>query len=127
MKLFSCLLLLGIHSGCTFGFSIGSQRNKVISNGLSITIPPYRSEHQLRRMGPICSMSMKDGSNPEKFETNGNPNCERRALLRNLFLSSSAILPFIGNPEMAGAKTDPLFAPNPLTNPVLEKVSHMLR
>lgn len=41
---------------------------------------------------------------------------------RRSILSGMTTLAFIGIPGVASAKEDPLFKPNPLTNPVLEKI-----
>ena len=51
------------------------------------------------------------------------PTIQRRAMLQKLLSSSSfAMIPVTLIPNDVQAKTDPLFAPNPLTNPVLEQV-----
>lgn len=75
----------------------------------------------------LSKLCMKDGrQSDESFVNDNSISYGRRGLLKKMTgaIPSAFVIPFatFSSSDTASAATDPLFAPNPLTNPILEKV-----
>ena len=94
------------------------------SNGI---IMPMKHKSPSKTISNYGFFMKKNKMNMDETQTqdsmNEMPTIQRRAMLQKLLSSSSfAMIPVTLIPNDVQAKTDPLFAPNPLTNPVLEQV-----
>lgn len=116
MHLYSFFLL----SPMIHGIIAFQTRNNPCINNNGITIP---SNYPFKHTQVSCmKMNERDTNENQHQNEKHLPNIQRRTMIRQLVSSSFAILPVAFTSNDAKAKTDPLFAPNPLTNPVLEQI-----